>query len=170
MILDTNILIYLFNKSKIDKILKIIKELYSDYEISISNYTHYEIISWGSKEVLILVKALTLFKNIHVDQEVLIFAGLMKCLGIKNNGDSIIAATSFLNNAFILTANHRDFPEPYFEETKFWPVDYKTDKNRTTILTTHLLKPKLKNLVDDMNKIEWVKIAKERIKEKEKTT
>lgn len=170
LILDTNILIYLFDKLKIVKIFEILKQLYPDHELSISTYTHYEIIGWGSKNILELVKTLNLFRNIHVDMEVLIFAGLMKCLGIRKNGDSIIASTSFLNNALILTANHRDFPEPYFKEIKFWPVDYRTDKNRTNIQTIHLLKPNLKSLIVGMNKIEWVKIARERSKEKEKTT
>lgn len=164
VILDTNIIGYLVDKKRIDTILDSIENLAKENELSISLFTYYEIVSLGNKDVPILIQALNTFKRLSVDLEVLTFAALMRLLKVKKDGDSILAATAFLNDARILTANGKDFPEPYFHEDSYFELKFKDNINRTAVQTIHLLKNDFKKTVRDIEKLDVIKAARDKNK------
>src|SRR3972149_1846849 len=103
VLVDTNIFGNLLDPKTLDDTYKILIELSVNYQLSVSKITIQEIISKGTKDVLEITKILESFRRFEVNEDVLIFAGLMSCVGIKGHFDSIIASTAFLNNAGILT-------------------------------------------------------------------
>lgn len=50
-----------------------------------------------------------------------------------DHGDKIIAATAFLENGWILTENHKDFPNPFFILIKHFPITYKKKGSHQTM-------------------------------------
>jgi len=156
LIADTNIFGNLLDQKTLNDTFQIISELNKSYQLSISKITLQEIVSKGTKDVAGILKGLQGFRRFEVDESILLFAGLMACVGIKGNFDSIIASTAFLNNAVILTANQKDFPEPCFTETKSWSISYKDNRNRTIHQMIHLLSTNVKETAEKINNIEYV--------------
>lgn len=156
VIIDTNIFGNLLDVKTIGDTFQILLELSKSYEISISKITIQEIISKGTKDVDGIISGLRSFKRFEVDDFVLVFAGLMTCIGVKGSFDSIIASTAFLNGASILTGNQKDFPEPFFTETKSWSLTYKDNGNRTVHQMIHLLLSDAGKTLDKINNIEYV--------------
>lgn len=156
LIIDTNIFGNLLDQKTIEDTWRIITELKSSYQLSVSNITLQEIISKGTKDVNGILKILAGFRRFEIDEKVLIFGGLMSCVGIKGNFDSIIASTVFLNNAFLLTANQRDFPEPCFKESKNWVIKYKDSGNRTAYRSIYLLTVDAEKTANEVGKVEFV--------------
>ncbi|GEM_PF-3552902 len=156
VIIDTNIFGNLLDPKTLGDTFQILLELGKDFEISISKITIQEIISKGTKDVDGIISGLRSFKRFEIDDVVLVFAGLMTCVGVKGPFDSIIASTAFLNGASILTGNQKDFPEPCFIETKSWSLAYKDDGNRTVHQMIHLLLNDAGKTLDKINNIEYV--------------
>lgn len=156
LIVDTNIFGNLLDEKTLDDTFKILVELSKGYQLSISNITLQEIVSKGTKDVYEIIRSFKSFKKFEVDKTVLMIAGLMTCIGIKGNFDSIIAATSFLNEAVILTGNQKDFPEPCFNEIRHWKIKYKDKGNRTAYYLIHLLAVNINKTLGKFNKLEYV--------------
>lgn len=158
VLIDTNIFGNLLDPKTLIDTYEILAELSKQYELSISKITIQEIISKGTKDISEIVEILfKTFRKFDIDDNVLIFGGLMNCVGIKGQFDSIIASTAFLNNSCILTANQKDFPEPCFKEIKCWSINYKDNGNRTAHLMIHLLTIDINKTTDKFNGIEYIR-------------
>ena len=157
VIVDTNIFGNLFDKNTSADTLNVVDSLSPKYELAISNITFLEVNAWGSKDVSKILKVLAAFKKFDVDHNVLSFAGLIFCTKkIPGQGDSIIASTCFLNNAFLLTSNQRDFPEPFFHEIDCWHIHHKDIGNRTTTEHIYLLAVDPEEIGKALSSIEYV--------------
>ncbi len=55
-------------------------------------------------------------------------------------GDKIISATAILENGYVLTANHKDYPHPFFITERSMPIVYKI-KMYSQTLDLALYKP-----------------------------
>ena len=152
VILDTNILVYLNNKY-INRSLKqhidvIIKE---NLDLSISDITVTELLAKATKskerQAYDWIKTLQL-KRIEVTPLVLELTGYFSRIYIetkmpvaeKEIADKIIAATSFLEQTYILTADVNDFPRPFFLEYDHALIQYNKDQTISTIFVA-LLRP-----------------------------
>src|SRR5437016_8344897 len=124
VIVDTCILIYAGSKqrSQSEAVINCLEEIaVSGYKLAISDFTIYEYLRglWG-KEAEQVAEAIKRYETKIVSSQVLELASLLHGLyhdeGIDNlsDGDKIIAATAILENSFVLTRNHRDFPTPFF--------------------------------------------------------
>ncbi len=136
VIVDTCILIYAGSKEKSqsEAVLNCLEEIVATgYKLAISEYTTYEYLRglWGKKAET-AGAALRRYEAKVVSSQVLLLASLLDGLyhdeGINNlsDGDKIIAATAILENGFIFTRNHKDFPSPFFLPEKFMilPIHY----------------------------------------------
>lgn len=160
VLVDTNIFGNLLDPKTFEQTYNIIIDLSKKYRLSISNITIQEIVSKGTKDISSILKLFRAFKKFEVDNDVLVFAGLMTCVNIKGNFDSIIASTAFLNNAGILTANQRDFPEPCFTEIDIWSISCKDDGNRTIHHLIHLLSSNVEKTAKKfVEEVEYVREA-----------
>jgi len=163
---DTNIFSYLIDKGKVFETLSIIGELENEYEVSFSDVTRYELICTGIAKMRVVVAFLTgRFRLFNIDKDILTFAAFYSCLGIKKVPDSIIAATSFLNDGLILTADN-DFCEPYFSEIRHWVVKNVNDKKRMSATIIHLLKVNQNETVTEIQKIKYLHVDEEQKGEK----
>lgn len=126
ILLDTNIVSFIENEEKRERIISILKEAVElGYGIAVSELVYFELLNEASIE-----KEYTIFTNLDgvprfsISKKVAIVAGRLgsfyKESGIDpkqiESGDRIMAATSVLNNCVIFTANIRDFPAPFFKE------------------------------------------------------
>lgn len=162
LIIDSNILAYLVDDEYNPQIIEIFDELFKKYDVKTSDITFYELVCKGTKDIKNIVDAIVEnFEMYKVDREVLGFSALMNCIGIKGVGDSIIAATAFLNSSNILTTNSRHFPDHLFDELKSWFITKKT-KGRTISLGLYLLKPNVKSISEKMSDVEYVKPEEEK--------
>lgn len=129
------------NKSKSDAVIKCLNSIASEgYSLVISELSIYENLHglWGKKAN----KASDLLRNYEgkvVSDKVLRMAARLgglyreeKIEGI-DSGDKIIAATAVLENGFVLTENHKDFPHPFFLTEKSLPLIYKVGNYNKTI-------------------------------------
>lgn len=128
-------------KSKSDGVLSFLKSLAEEgFDLVISEFTIYENLQglWGKKAT----EAGEILKNYEskeVSRKVLIMASLFLSLyreeRIENisDGDKIIAATAVLEDGLILTRNHKDFPSPFFINTKYSPIAYQTNHHSQTL-------------------------------------
>lgn len=140
IILDSNVVQYFFSipeyKDQISALL--IPEIQKGYGVAISDYTYFELINGSSieKEEK-LFSAIEGGKRYYVMRGVLIAAGRLGCwfddhkIQGVDNGDKIIGATALLNQAIVLTANGRHFPQPFFKELARATLE-RTDKNGST--------------------------------------
>ena len=109
------------------------KQADHDYRLAISEFTTYEYLRrlWGKKAKK-AEEAISGYERKTVTREVLETASILDGLyydeGLTNisDGDKIIAATAILEDGLILTANHKDFPNPFFttHEWRILPIKY----------------------------------------------
>lgn len=135
------------NKSKSEAVLSLFNNFKDQkYQLGISEITIYENLQglWGKKAL----GASSLFEKFEskiVSREVLVLASRLGGLYGQEykhieTGDKIIGATAILENGYVLTSNHRDFPGPYWSE-KFWlPISFKSG-NHTMCTDISLYKP-----------------------------
>ncbi len=151
VILDTNIISYASNLPTEKQFLEYLQNLQKDhYELIISQFSIHEVLKQSQpKNESKLIQLLNLFKTLEVTRDILILSGLINTfykLESKDrkieDGDLIIAATAFLNNSLILTANRNDYPTTFFEELQVKPILYQEIPGLTRTLTIYLLKPK----------------------------
>jgi len=123
-IVDTNILIYTGSKQEAlatAAITFLDEQASHGYRLAISEFTTYEYLKrlWGKKAEK-SEEAISTYERKAVTREVLETASILDGLyydeGLTNisDGDKIIAATAILEDGLILTANHKDFPNPFF--------------------------------------------------------
>ena len=88
-----------------------------------------------------------------VSDTVLLIASLLGGLYHDENlegidaGDKIIAATSILENGFVFTENHKDFPHPFFLTEKSLPLTYLTGGRYSKTIDLAVYKPD-RNLIE----------------------
>jgi hypothetical protein len=115
-------------RSKSEIVLGFLEKLVKEgFNLSISEFSIYENLQglWGQR-----VKQATniLYHDEKVDN--------------VSDGDKIIAATAILENGFVLTRNHKDFPVPFFTTEKSVPLTYRNGNHQTT-LDLAIYKPNL---------------------------
>lgn len=151
VILDTNIISYASNTPTEKQFLEYLSDLQKDrHELIISQFSLYEILKQSKpKNESKLIQLLNLFRSLEVIKDVLVLSALLSTFYKSESkdrkiedGDIIIAATAFLNNSLILTANRNDYPLTFFEEIKIKPILYQEIPGLTKTLTVYLLKPK----------------------------
>jgi predicted nucleic acid-binding protein len=119
-------------KSKSDGVIKCLQGLNSEgFSLAISEITWYENLHglWG-KKALDAASILKTYEQKIVSNQVLVVASILgglyhgdKLDGI-DMGDKIIAATALLENGFVLTENHKDYPAPFFIQERYIPLTY----------------------------------------------
>lgn len=153
IILDTNILAYLNEKtyrdSVIEYLLELIKRGYTNF--AVSDITIFEILSEIPKrKEQELAKLLDQFPRFPIDWTTCLtgaqVATSYKCKKDEyrniETGDKLIAANSILSGSPILTANSNDFPRPFFIEHHKKHIFFK-DKNKDKMISLYLLYPDL---------------------------
>jgi predicted nucleic acid-binding protein len=155
ILLDTNIIQYSSSKSTSPKFIQFLIETNKKGILAVSEYSRFELIR-GAKTSLEqeLLKTFELFKTYPISTEVLYASARIETLYRMekiacekiSDGDKIIAATSIILNAPIITANGRDFPWPYFKEIDRTPVIY-TEKNISKVILVSFFQPDLNYLV-----------------------
>ncbi|MEK7571998.1 MAG: PIN domain-containing protein [Patescibacteria group bacterium] len=142
------------NKSKAESVIKCLASSGEQIgSLTISEITVYEYLHglFGSKRKKALAVLSTYEKKI-VSARVLLFASILgglyhdeKIDGIEM-GDKLIAATAITENGYILTANHKDYPHPFFVTEESFALPYQVGHYKKT-LDIVLYKPNLALLV-----------------------
>lgn len=151
LILDTNVISYASNypAELQDQVLKIIENYRSKYEPVITDYIQFELLKKAEDKDSALLKKLKLFGKLKTTEDIVLIAGLLCGVYKKakttlaDDGDLIIASTAYVSQSFLLTANQKDFPYPFFEERECIPISFKEYENshRTKIIALYLLEP-----------------------------
>lgn len=143
VIIDTCIIQYLSKKNNslatiVNDCLTSLKE--NSYNLIISEISFYENLHglWGSNASK-ADELLRTYQYKEVTREVLLIASMLGGLyhdekydGIEM-GDKIIAATAVLEDGFVLTANHKDFPHPFFTTKQSFALSYKVGHTIKTL-------------------------------------
>ena len=120
-------------KPKSEIVIKALEKIAKHYRLAISEFSLYENLNglWGRRRSE-AAKLLRTYERKVVSDTVLLIASLLGGLYHDENfegidaGDKIIAATSILENGFVLTENHKDFPHPFFLTERSIPLTYLT--------------------------------------------
>lgn len=118
-------------KTKSEAVIKTLGELSKNYRFAISEFSLYENLHglWGKKAIN-AAKLLNSYERKVVSDKVLTTASLLGGLYHDEKfdnidaGDKIIGATAILENGFVLTENHKDYPHPFFLTEKSIPLRY----------------------------------------------
>lgn len=110
------------------------------FSLAISEFTYFENLhGLKGNEAKKAVNILKKYEWKEITNEVLTTAALLggfyrdeKLQGM-DDGDKIIASTAFLENGWVLTENHRDFPSPFFMMTKHFPLTYNKGHHKQTM-------------------------------------
>lgn len=157
LIIDTNILSYLGDKAAGAAFDQYLREKIAPHFTSyICTFSVYEILRGikvaKEKQILEIIKK---FPSYAITNQVLLFAAQLDSLYKSEQinvsspgiiGDELIAATAILSDAYILTANMRDFPQPYFKEISREYINFTVSNYIKTIVVgllqpdTHLIK------------------------------
>ena len=116
-------------KLKSEIVISELEKIAKDYSLAISEFTLYENLHglWGKRRSD-AAKLLRIYERKVVSDKVLLIASLLGGLYHDENlegidvGDKIIAATAILENGFVLTENHKDFPHPFFLTERSIPL------------------------------------------------
>lgn len=135
-------------KSKSEIVIKSLEDTSKSYRLAISEFTLYENLHglWG-KRAMDAAALLRKYERKIVSEKALLLASIMGGLyhdeGIDNigDGDKIIAATAILENGFILTENHKDYPHPFFLTEKSIPLTYITAGRYNKTIDLAIYKP-----------------------------
>jgi hypothetical protein len=129
------------DKAKSEIVTLFLSELIkSNFSLVISEVTYFENLqglkgAQAEKAVSILKK----YEWKEITNEVLTVAALLGTFYSEKGrkdvdmGDKIIAASAFLDNGFILTENHKDFPNPFFILRRHYPLIYTKGHYKQTI-------------------------------------
>lgn len=140
------------NKSKSEAVIQCLNLLTKEgYSLVISEITIYENLHglWGIKAKQ-ATDILRKYEKKVISDNVLIVASLLGGLyhdervdGI-DSGDKIIAATAILENGFVLTENHKDYPHPFFLTERSIALPYITGGKYTKTIDLALYIPNIK--------------------------
>jgi predicted nucleic acid-binding protein len=138
LLLDTNIIEYLDKDGFKEKIQEILRtSVQEGLEIALSEYTFFEFLDGANvKKEYGLNRLVGNFNIFGVDRNVLAAAAHLGTYYKDHDdelkkigpGDKIIGATAILNQCILLTANGRDFPEPFFKEVNRILIEYELKK------------------------------------------
>lgn len=141
-------------KSKSEIVIKSLEDISRGYRLAISEFTLYENLHglWGKRRSE-AAKLLRIYERKVVSDKVLLVASLLG--GVYHNenfegidaGDKIIAATAILENGFILTENHRDYPHPFFLTEKSISLTYTTAGRYNKTIDLAIYRPD-RNLIE----------------------
>jgi len=121
----------------------------STFDLAISEISYAELIDGAFKDKVQRVKELLFtFVRFEVSQRVLSGAGILSTVYKNHNKqtsgaglqDKIIAATSFIYNLPIVTADVGDYPHPFFTTMVSENLQYKK-KRKDHYITVDILKP-----------------------------
>ena len=126
------------------------------FEMAISEISYAELLDGAYRSKIDRVKELVgTYTQLEVSQRVLIGSAILSNVyrkkSQKTSGaglqDKIIAATSFIYNLPIITADIHDFPHPFFTTRASETIVYtKKAKNHNHYITLDILTPNLKQL------------------------
>lgn len=148
------------NKSKSEVVTQCLNTFSrGNYTIAISEITFYENLHglWGAKATKADAHLRTYeYKEVtrFVLQNAALFGSLYhdeKQDGI-DLGDKVIAATAFVEKGFVLTANHKDFPHPFFITEKSYALPYEVGHYTKTLDLT-LYKPNFALIARRINEL-----------------
>src|SRR6185369_6094442 len=128
------------NASKSNAVLDYLKELDTYYNLAISEITIFENLQglWGKRANQAL-KVLKTYEWKQITNKVLILSaslgGLYRTITSSNieTGDKIIASTTILLDAHVLTKNYEDFPSPFFNQYMWKPIPFQVGHYTRTI-------------------------------------
>ena len=156
VLLDTNIIQYSASKASATSFIDFLIEIHKiGLSLAVSEYSRFELIRGAKvsteKELL---ETFEKFKFYSISTEVLYASARIETLYRMekimcekiSDGDKIIAATSILLNAPIITANGRDFPWPYFKEINRTPIVY-SEKNISKVILVSTFQPDINYIV-----------------------
>src|SRR3989344_2019823 len=151
VILDTNIIKKIIDRYSVEEFAKYLSDLVKrNGTFVISDFTCFELVRGANlsteNEVFPILNLVT---RLLITTQVLFASARLETLYKLEDiqpstieiGDKIIAATAILNSSFILTANGRDFPWPYFIEVERRIIEYKDKNKRTKCIPVSLLIP-----------------------------
>lgn len=150
-ILDTNIFQYGFDNKYSSDTARFLDELSTRYELTSTQYGRFELFRGLNHKRIATAKAFfDTFTCLDINGDVFkAAAALATCYKndktTKNfhdrysDGDILIAAAAFINNADIVTANINDFPRPYFKETA--KDGFIESHDRKALVRIQVLKP-----------------------------
>lgn len=160
VIIDTQVFTYLSDSNKTAEVVSFFNEVTSaNYSLNYSDITTYEVMkSVTRKNEERALNLLNTFGLFPVRTEELKAAARLEVLYRMEKintdrislADCIIAATSILSNAPIITVNHKDYPRPYFIELHSRRLSYVINDVRTTDVI-FLLSPNLDVLLNRFN-------------------
>src|SRR6266700_7651320 len=150
VIVDTNVLIYAGSKQreKSEAVIRCLEDVVATGKLlAISEITVYEYLRrlWGRKAEE-AAEHLKQYERKVVSSEVFSLAAHLDGLYVEegidrvDDADKIIAATTILENALVLTGNHKDFPSPFFVPDTFMTLPIKS-RNYTRHLDLALYRP-----------------------------
>src|SRR3989338_8679074 len=150
ILLDTNIFQYSNHKYLGKRIKDYIDKLqHQGYELGLSDICIAEILSgvYKDKETA-AIEWIDELRKYEVNKLVLTTVGYITRVYNElripiqqiDLGDRIIAATSFLTNSYISTANYNDFPRPLFIEVEREVIEF-DQKGKINYIPIYILKP-----------------------------
>lgn len=120
-------------------------------DLSISEVSYAELINGAYKDKTAKVKdLLETLSNLEVNRRILIGSAILanvyrtkyQLYSSPNLADRIVAATSFVYDLPIVTANIKDFPHPFFTSIQSENIKYQK-KNSVNWLTVDVLRPNI---------------------------
>lgn len=127
----------------------IVEELSTKYLLSISAMTAYENLhGLRGKKLGAAATLLSTFETKDITREVLVVAALIGGMYPKEEdhiraGDKIIGATVFLEEGFLITENHKDFPHPFYLTERYLPITYETGGHFKKTIDLSIYKPNI---------------------------
>lgn len=131
------------------------------FDLAISEISYAELVDGAYKEKVERVKDLLgTYTRFEVTQRVLTGAGILSSIyqsfNPKTSGacieDKIIAATSFIYNIPVITADIHDYPHPFFVTIESENIKYQK-KGKDRYITIDILKPNTKILRDQYSRM-----------------
>ena len=151
IIVDSNVIQYTAQPKLADAFNAYIADLVErGFDFAISTITIYELLKGANKKTKEkMVKLLHQFTKFELPENVLETAAELETVYKLENiqpkeiedADEMIGATALLSYGLILTANARDFPDPYFKEIERKFITFEEKRERTKIIVVYLLKP-----------------------------
>lgn len=154
ILLDTCIVEYWLNKDIQPALSDFFSKIPSVFDLAISEISYAELIDGAHTDKVRIVKeTLEKYTRFEVTQRILSGAGILstvyKANSERKNGaglqDKIIAATSFVYNLPLITADIFDYPHPFFTTIQSENLRY-SKKGRDHFITVDILKPNLQIL------------------------
>ncbi|MDA1317021.1 MAG: PIN domain-containing protein [bacterium] len=150
LLLDSCIVQYLLNKEISPNLRQQLKKWSGDiFNFAISEITYAELLNGTLKnKEAEVISLLDKFYSFTISKRIIKGCGKLGSVYKEYNqslkeidtGDRIIASTAIINNLFIVTANVRDFPFPFFSSIANYNIIFEKKRNKRMI-SIAVLKP-----------------------------